>query len=146
VVVLAIGFGLHWWSRTTRIGLASLASAENRHAAMLRGVNTRALGVAAFALAGAIAGAVGIFVGTRTYAIATLGDGLALFGFVAIAIGGAGSQLGGLFGGFTVGLIYAFTARYLGSEFPQIAVFLLFLLILLVRPQGLFTRKLERVV
>jgi branched-chain amino acid transport system permease protein len=69
-----------------------------------------------------------------------------MFGFVAIAIGGAGSQLGGLLGGFTVGIIYSFSARYLGSEYPQIAVFLLFLLILLVRPQGLFARNLERAV
>ncbi|GAA2828102.1 branched-chain amino acid ABC transporter permease [Kribbella solani] len=146
VLVLAMGCGLHWWSRTTRHGLASLASAENRNAAMLRGINTRGLGVAAFAVAGAAAGLLGIFVATRTYAIASLGDGLAMFGFVAIAIGGAGSQLGGLLGGFTVGLIYSFSARYLGSEYPQIAVFFLFLLILLVRPQGLFTRTVERAV
>lgn len=145
-LVLAIGIGLHWWSHNTRTGLASLGSAENRSAAMLRGVDTRKLGIAAFVLAGVIAGLAGIFVGTRTYAIASLGDSLALFGFVAIAIGGAGSQLGGLLGGFTVGLIYAFAGRYLGSEVPPIAVFLLFLLILMVRPQGLFSRNLERVV
>ncbi|WP_456697186.1 branched-chain amino acid ABC transporter permease [Aeromicrobium sp. P5_D10] len=145
-LVLAIGLGLNWWSHTTRHGLASLSSAENRNAAMLRGIDTRALGIAAFALAGAIAGVVGIFVGTRTYAVASLGDGLAMFGFVAIAIGGAGSQLGGLFGGFTVGLIYSFSARYLGAEYPQIAVFLAFLLLLLVRPHGLFSRNLERAI
>ncbi|GAA1593875.1 branched-chain amino acid ABC transporter permease [Kribbella hippodromi] len=146
VLVVATGCGLHWWSRTTRNGLASLSSAENRNAAMLRGINTRRLGIAAFAVAGAVAGLLGVFVATRTYAIASLGDSLSMFGFVAIAIGGAGSQLGGLLGGFVVGLIYSFSARYLGSEFPQIAVFFLFLLILMARPQGLFARNVERAV
>lgn len=146
VLVLAVGFGLHWWSRSSRYGLASLASAENRRAAMLRGINIRALGVAAFALTGLIAGAAGVLIGPRTYAVSTLGDQLALFGFVAIALGGAGSQLGGLLGGFVIGLIDAFAGRYLGSGYPQIAIFVVLLLILLVRPQGLFGRPMERVV
>lgn len=146
LVVIAMGVGIHIWSRSSRHGLAALAGAENRNAAMLRGVDIRRLGIAAFAAAGVVAGLVGLLVGTRTYAVATIGDTLALFGFVAIAIGGAGSQLGGLLGGFTVGLLYAFSARYLGSEYPQLAVFVLFLVILMVRPQGLFARNLERAV
>jgi branched-chain amino acid transport system permease protein len=146
ILVVAIGLGLHVWSLYSKQGLAALSTAENRHAAMLRGINTRRLGSAAFAAAGAVAGVLGVFVAARTYAVASLGDSLALFGFVAIAIGGAGSQLGGLLGGFTVGLFYSFSARYLGSEYPQIVVFLLFLFILLVRPHGLFARQTERVV
>lgn len=146
VFVLVVGLGLHWWSRSSRFGLASLASAENRRAAMLRGINIRALGVAAFALTGLLAGAAGVLIGPRTYAVATLGDHLALLGFVAIALGGAGSQLGGLFGGFAIGLIDAFAGRYLGAGYPQIAIFGVLLLILLTRPQGLFGRPMERAV
>lgn len=144
--VLAVGLGLHLWSRSTRYGLASLATAENRRAARLQGINITMLGMAAFALTGLIAGVAGVLVGPRTYAVATLGDQLALYGFVAIAIGGAGSQLGGLLGGFAVGLIDAFAGRYLGSGYPQIVIFLVFLLILVIRPQGLFGRGLERAV
>jgi len=146
IMVLAIGIGLQVWSRSTRFGLASLASAENRRAAMLKGINIKAMSIAAFALAGIIAGLAGVLLGPRTYAVSYLGDQLALYGFVAIAIGGAGNQLGGLFGGFTVGLLFAFSERYMGGGYPEIMVLLLFLLILLIRPQGLFGRPLERVV
>lgn len=146
VFVLVVGVGLQIWSKSTRYGLASLASAENRRAAMLRGINIQALGIAAFALAGIFAGIAGVLIAPRTYAVSSLGDQLALYGFVAIAIGGAGSQLGGLLGGFTVGLVFSFADRYLGSGYPQIAVLVLFLLILLLKPNGLFGRRMERAV
>lgn len=144
VVVLVLGVGLHLWSRKTLLGLASLATAENRKAAQARGLNVRALGVMAFAIAGVSAGLFGAFVGTRTYATFSLGDTLALFGFVAIAIGGSGSQLGGLIGGFATGLVYAVTARYIGAAYPQIVVFGVFVLVLLTRPRGLFGGVAER--
>lgn len=143
-LTLLLGLGLHLWSRHTLTGLASLASAEDREAASARGVNTRLLGVGAFVLAGAIAGAFGLLVGARTYAVFDLGHALALFGFVAIAIGGSGSQLGGLIGGFATGLIYAFVARYIGAAYPQLVVFAVFLLILFLRPRGLFGAPVER--
>ncbi|GAA0402879.1 branched-chain amino acid ABC transporter permease [Acrocarpospora corrugata] len=143
-LTLLVGVGLHLWSRHSLIGLASLASAEDRDAASARGINVRLLGVGAFVLAGLIAGAFGLLVGARTYAVFNLGHALALFGFVAIAIGGAGSQLGGLIGGFATGLIYAFAARYVGEAYPQLVVFAVFLLILFLRPRGLFGTALER--
>ncbi|TDB87467.1 branched-chain amino acid ABC transporter permease [Actinomadura sp. KC216] len=144
LLVLALGVGLHLWSRKTLLGLASLATAENRQAAQARGLNVRALGIGAFALAGLIAGLFAVFVAGRTYAHFHLGETLALFGFVAIAIGGSASQLGGLIGGFTIGLLYAVTARYVGDSYPQIVVFGVFLLILLTRPRGLFGGAAER--
>ncbi|MEV8635622.1 branched-chain amino acid ABC transporter permease [Streptosporangium sp. NPDC051023] len=144
VLTLVVGVGLHLWSRHTLTGLASLASAEDRQAASARGINVRLLGVGAFVLAGAIAGAFGLLVGARTYAVFDLGHALALFGFVAIAIGGSGSQLGGLIGGFATGLIYAFAVRYIGAAYPQLVVFGVFLLILFLRPRGLFGAALER--
>ncbi|GAA5078391.1 branched-chain amino acid transport system permease protein [Thermocatellispora tengchongensis] len=143
-LTLLTGVGLHLWSRHSLLGLASLASAEDREAAAARGINVRLLGTGAFVLAGAIAGVFGLLVGARTYAVFDLGHSLALFGFVAIAIGGSGSQLGGLIGGFATGLVYAFAARYIGAEFPQIVVFGVFLLILFLRPRGLFGAALER--
>ncbi|KAA9375901.1 branched-chain amino acid ABC transporter permease [Microbispora cellulosiformans] len=143
-LTLVVGVGLHLWSRHTLTGLASLASAEDRDAASARGINVRLLGVGAFAVAGAIAGAFGLLVGARTYAVFDLGHSLALFGFVAIAIGGSGSQLGGLIGGFATGLVYAFAARYIGAAYPQLVVFGVFLLILFLRPRGLFGTALER--
>jgi branched-chain amino acid transport system permease protein len=144
VLVIVVGVGLHILSKKTMIGLGSLASAEDRDAAMARGVNVRALAIGAFALAGLIAGAFGVVVGSGTYANPGLGDNLALFGFVAIAIGGSGSQIGSLIGGFATGIIYAEVSRYTNADWPQIVVFALFLLILLTRPRGLFGGAVER--
>ena len=146
--VLAVGIGLHIWSKKTLTGLASLATAEDRDAAMARGVNVRLLGIGAFFVAGLIAGAFGMVIGAKLYANVGIGDTVALFGFVAIAIGGSGSQIGGLIGGFSTGIIYALAQRYGGSttgaDWANVIVFAVFLSILLIRPRGLFGGIVER--
>ncbi|WP_027943767.1 branched-chain amino acid ABC transporter permease [Amycolatopsis taiwanensis] len=133
-------------SRRTLLGLALLGMSEDREAAMLRGINVKRLVLGAFALSGALAGVLGLFVGPKTYAVATLGSALALKGFVALAIGGFGSLAGALLGGLSVGVIESATARYLGSEFSNLMVFAVLLIILLARPAGLFGRVRERAV
>lgn len=143
-LVLVLGIGLHIWTRKTLSGLASLAAAEDSEAAQARGLNTKRLALFAFALSGAIAGLMGLIVGGKTYATPTLADSLAIYGFVAIAIGGAGSQLGGLIGGFVTGLVSAEAERYTNTDWPQIIVFAVFLLVLLTRPRGIFSSALER--
>jgi branched-chain amino acid transport system permease protein len=147
-VVVAVGVGLHLWSRHTLTGLASLASAEDRDAAMARGVNVRLLAIGAFLVAGFIAGAFGMLVASKLYANPGIGDTIALFGFVAIAIGGSGSQIGGLIGGFSTGIIFALAERYggarTGADWANIIVFAVFLFILFTRPRGLFGGVVER--
>jgi branched-chain amino acid transport system permease protein len=133
-------------SRRFLVGLALLGMSEDREAAMLRGVNVRRLAFGAFAFSGAIAGVLGMFVGPKTFAVATLGASLALKGFVVLAIGGFGSMPGTLVGGLVVGLAEALAARYLGGEYSNITVFIILITILLVRPAGLFVRVRERAV
>ncbi|NIH83885.1 branched-chain amino acid ABC transporter permease [Amycolatopsis granulosa] len=137
---------LTWASKRFVLGLALLAMSEDREAAMLRGVNVRRLVFGSFACAGALAGVLGLFVGPETYAVATLGTALALKGFVVLAIGGFGSIPGTLVGGLIVGLVEALASRYLGGEFATIAVFAVFITILMARPAGLFVRTRERAV
>jgi branched-chain amino acid transport system permease protein len=128
------------------LGLALLAVAEDREAALLRGVNVRRVALGAFVFSGLLAGALGPVIGPKTFAVATLGSALALKGFVALAMGGFGSLPGGLIGGLAVGLIEASTSRWLGSDYADLMVFGVLLLILLVRPTGLFGRVRERMV
>jgi len=130
----------------TRVGLASLATAEDKTAAILRGINVRRLSIGAYMLAGAVCVALGPFVGPATFAQTGLGDGLALKGFVALALGGFGSYRGALIGGLTAGLLEAFVARYLNSNFQNLAVLILLLTVLVIRPHGLFGRARARVV
>lgn len=133
-------------SRKTLLGISLLAISEDREAASVRGINVRALAIGAFAASGVMAGMLGVFVGPKLYAVATLGTSLALYGFVALAMGGFGSIPGGLVGGLAIGLIRTYTDRYVGSAYGDIVVFAVLLLILLVRPAGLFVRARERMV
>ncbi|MDG3015671.1 branched-chain amino acid ABC transporter permease [Speluncibacter jeojiensis] len=146
VLAVALVIVLSLVSKRTMTGLALMGISEDREAAQLRGVNVRRLALGAFAFSGALAGLLGLFVGPKTFAVATLGTALAIKGFVALAIGGFGSLPGALVGGLAVGLIESFSALHLGSEYSNIAVFVVLIVILLARPAGLFGRVRERVV
>jgi branched-chain amino acid transport system permease protein len=146
LVMVALLVGLSWVSRRFMIGLALVGMSEDREAAQLRGINVRRLAFLTFAFSGLIAGVLGLFIGPKTFAVATLGASLALKGFVALAIGGFGSLPGAVIGGLTIGLVEQFSARYLGSEFSNLSVFLILMLVLMIRPAGLFGRVKERVV
>jgi branched-chain amino acid transport system permease protein len=134
------------FSHRSKFGLALLAISEDREAAELRGINVRALAFAAFAAAGVLAGVAGLLIGPETFAVSTLSASLAIKGFVVLAIGGFGSMPGTLVGGLLVGQIEAYTARYVGSNYVNIAIFALLILILMLRPAGLFVRAKERTV
>lgn len=146
VLAVALVVGLSVLAKRSMLGLALMGMSEDREAAALRGVDVRKLAFWAFAASGALAGLLGLFVGPKTYAVATLGAALALKGFVALAIGGFGSLPGALIGGLTVGLVESLAARYLGAEYSNLAVFAVLLLVLMTRPSGLFGRVTERVV
>lgn len=144
--VVGITVAMTVYSRRSLTGLALLAMAEDREAALLRGINVRRLALGAFVFTGVLAGLTGPLVGPKTFAVSTLAAALALKGFVALAIGGFGSFYGGLAGGFTVGLVEEHAARYLGSEYSNLSVFVILLLVLMIRPTGLFGKVQERMV
>jgi len=143
---IAVVVGLRWIFHFTKTGLAWRATAEDRQAAQLRGINVARLDMAAFAGAGALAGASAILIGPQTFAVYNAGDSFALLGFLALAIGGYGSFAGAFLGGLMIGLVEAFTERYLGVNYDLPVLFGLLLLILLTRPTGLFGRAVARVV
>lgn len=143
-VIIVIGFEL--FTRRTLIGLASLATAEDKTAAILRGINVRQLQIGAYMLAGGLLIAIGPFIATTTYATSTIGDTLNIQSFVAMSIGGFGSPKGALIGGVISGLLQAFVGRYLNSNLEDLALLLLLLFVLLIRPYGLFGERVERAV
>lgn len=146
VGIVMITAALTVYSRNSLTGLALLAMAEDRDAARLRGIDVERLALVAFVFTGVLAGLTGPLVGPKTFAVATLGAALALKGFVALAIGGFGSLPGALVGGFAVGLVESLSGRWLGSELSTIMVFVVLLLVLVLRPTGLFGTARERVV
>jgi branched-chain amino acid transport system permease protein len=144
--VVGITVAMTVYSRRSLTGLALLAMAEDREAALLRGINVRRLALGAFVFTGVLAGLTGPLVGPKTFAVSTLAAALALKGFVALAIGGFGSLPGALLGGFVVGLVESLTGRWLGSQLPTVMVFVVLLLILMLKPTGLFGTTRERMV
>jgi branched-chain amino acid transport system permease protein len=78
-----------------------------------------------------------MFIGPITYALPSLANSFALAGFVALALGGQSSFIGGLFGGMLVGLTSTFASRYVGPSYGEISVLALLLVVLTVKPHGL---------
>lgn len=145
-VTILLVLGLVIFSRRSLLGITLLGMSENREAAILRGVNVRKFAFFAFVFSGVIAGALAVFVGPKTYAVATLGASLAIKGFVVLAIGGFGSLPGVLVGGAVVGLTESLVSRYITPDLANISVFVILILILMIKPTGLFARSVERTV
>jgi branched-chain amino acid transport system permease protein len=137
-LALVMTAGLEFWYRYTLRGRASLAVAENRRAAELRGINVRAKSYGAFMLAGALAGIAASFIGPETYVYPELGNSLVLVAFVAFVLGGSGSLLGGTIGGLIIGLVEALSARYAGANYTNIIVLGVLLGTLIILPNGMF--------
>jgi branched-chain amino acid transport system permease protein len=130
----------------TRAGKAVLAVAEDRDAALLRGIDPDRLSRWSFFLGGAFAGLTGLLAGPLLYASIGLGPLLLLKGFETAAVGGVGDNRGALIAGYVLGVTEAFGAVLLSPGYQQATTFTLLLAILLVRPQGLFGRPEARAV
>ena len=137
---------LAWFFGRTRIGKAMLATAHNRLAARLVGINTRhvlALSFVLSAVLGAIAGVVSAPITTTSYDVGIM---LGLKGFVAATLGGLGSGTGAVVGGLILGLMEALAAGYISSAYKDAVPFVLIILILFFMPRGLFGARItERV-
>ncbi|TAL76931.1 MAG: branched-chain amino acid ABC transporter permease [Burkholderiaceae bacterium] len=127
--------------RFTLIGKAMLAMSTNRAAAQLVGINTRMLLLLSFCLAALLGAVAGIVAAPITTVIYDLGQMLGLKGFVAAILGGMGSGVGAVVGGLLVGLLEAFVAAYISSAYKDAVPFVLIIIILLVRPGGIFGAK-----
>ena len=130
----------------TLVGKALLATAANRLAARLVGIDTRRMVGLSFAVSAAIGAVAGILITPITLTSYDVGTLLALKGFAAAMLGGIGSAPGAVVGGLLLGMIEAFSAGYLSSQYKDAAAFVVILAVLFALPQGLLGRaKVERV-
>jgi branched-chain amino acid transport system permease protein len=138
-VVLAVVMALAltaFYSRTM-YGKLFVAMSEDAFAARARGVSTDRIRVASYVLAGALGGIAGFAAGQLTFAYFALGLSLTLNGFIALAVGGLGSNVGALIGGFALGLLNAFASYWFGGEYQQTIAVGLLMVVLLIKPEGL---------
>ncbi len=140
-VTLVVVAALAWFFGRTILGKAVLATAYNKLAAQLVGINTRFILLLSFGLAAALGALGGILVAPITYTSYDVGIMMGLKGFVAATLGGLGSGVGAVVGGLLLGAVEAMTAGYISSAYKDAMPFVLILLILFFRPQGLFGKK-----
>lgn len=130
--------GMAWFYRRTMMGRIFTAVSEDPFSARARGVPVERVRAASFALAGALGGLAGFAAGQLTFAFFALGHWLTLFGFIALAVGGLGSNVGALVGGLLLGSLGAFATYFFGAQYQQTISVSLLMLVLLVKPAGLF--------
>jgi branched-chain amino acid transport system permease protein len=139
VVVVELLYASLW-------GKGALAVAEDREAALLRGIEPASISRWSFALGGAFAALTGTLASPVLNASTMLGGLLLLKGFAAAAIGGLGSNRGALLAGYLIGLTEAVSALLLSPGYHNAVMLALVLTILLVRPGGIFSSLEARIV
>lgn len=127
--------------RRTRLGTAIRAVAANDMGAQLVGIDTRRIYAITFAIGTACAGAAGTLLAPLVTIEPHTGALFNIIAFVVVVLGGMGNVVGALVGGILIGLVEQLGALYLPGQSPLLSVFVVFVLVLFLRPQGLFGRK-----
>lgn len=126
--------------RKTKIGKAVRAVAHSGPAATLMGINVSAIVVLAFVISSALAGLAGLLIAPITTASVFMGLTLALKAFSAAIVGGLSNARGCMLGGFLLGLIEALVGLW-QAELREISIFMLIILVLVLKPEGLLGRR-----
>ena len=134
--IYMLGLTLDWVMRRTRIGKAVRAVAQNGNAATLMGINVGAIVVLAFVVSSSLAGLAGLLIAPITTASVFMGLTLALKAFSSAIVGGLTSPRGCMLGGVLLGVIEALVGLW-HAELREISIFVLIIVVLVVRPQGL---------
>lgn len=142
-VAVAVLGGLQWLFTATPLGRAFRAASDDREVAQLMGINKRHIYGVAMALAMAIVAIAGVFLASRASIAPMDGPARLLYAFEAVIIGGLGSLWGTLAGGIILGLAQAVGGK-LDPGWGILAGHLAFLVVLVLRPNGLFPRTRER--
>jgi branched-chain amino acid transport system permease protein len=136
--ILLLTLLLHLFLRRTLVGTAMRAMTQNRRGAMLVGINPRQLGMLAFGIGTALVATAGV-AHVMLYSITpTMGIPLTLKYLTIVVLGGLGSLLGSVFGGMVLGVSEALTSLYVGPEWAPTVAFIVLIVVLVTRPQGLF--------
>jgi len=138
VVTLLIATTLFLLTRRTKHGRAMLAIVQNRRAASLMGINVRIAIIIAYAVSTVFAGVAGILIAPLFAVSAGMGTLFGIKAFAVAILGGMSSIHGVILAGLCYGIGEAMITAYFGSSYTQIFTFALVILVLLVRPHGLF--------
>jgi len=133
--------GLQQFVVRSRTGQALRAIAQNREVAPLMGINVTMIQGFSFALGIAMAGLAGGLLLPALYLFPSVGEDYTLKAFVIVVLGGMGSIEGAAIGGLVLGMTESITSAYLGQQWALAVDFILFLLVLSLKPSGIFGRQ-----
>lgn len=137
-VAIALVGATHLFLKTTHVGRAFRAVAQHRYAATLMGINVNMIYVLAFGVGSAFVGIAAALLTTQYPAFPTIGTYFALTAFVIVVLGGLGSMYGALCGALLIGLVDSLAGFYIAPDLKEVVYFVIFILILVFRPTGLF--------
>ena len=137
VVVLTLSF---FFSKTM-VGKAMRAAADNRQGAVLIGIAVRRMALLSFVLSGGIGAVAGIIITPITTMSYSAGVMLALKGFSAAILGGYGDMRGAIVGGLLLGTLESLSAGFISSAYKDAFAFVVLLLVLFIRPSGIFGKE-----
>jgi branched-chain amino acid transport system permease protein len=148
-VELLIGFavtilctiGLQWVIRSTYLGKAIRATVQDGEAAMLMGIPVPRIFLVTFAAGSALVGLAACIMMPLFSVFPTVGLNFVLIAFVIVVLGGMGSIEGALLGGICIGVVQSLSSYYIAPAFGQLFFFVLFLLVMIFRPNGLLGQK-----
>ena len=143
ITTVIIGILFVFLSKTTT-GLALWATSQNRDAAQLMGINVAKMSAIAFGLGTALAATAGALIAPTYYIHPLAGHTFLLKAFTICVLGGLGSVVGAGVGGIIIGIVESMSSTYLSSDWKDVVVFIIFLMVLLLRPQGLLGKKGEQ--
>jgi branched-chain amino acid transport system permease protein len=138
---LVVSALLLWLVSRTDLGRAIRAVAKEKHGARLMGIDVDHIYAMSFGIGLACLGAAACFLLPAYYVNPQVGGGFVLVAFTIVVLGGMGSFAGALLGGLLIGVVESLGGLYLGESLGQIGIFLIFIAVLLFRPQGLFGSK-----
>jgi branched-chain amino acid transport system permease protein len=143
LTTVALVAALFLFFRFSRIGLAMQASSENALAAYYMGIPVKSVHTLTWALGAGIAAIAGIMLAPVAFVHVNMGF-LGLKAFPAAVLGGFGSIPGAIVGGIIIGIVESLAVLYLPEGFNNVAAYVLLLLVLMIRPQGLFGTAVRR--
>jgi branched-chain amino acid transport system permease protein len=141
VVVVAVYVGLQWFVKYTKLGKTMRAVSQNPDMCEVVGINVRRIALITFAIGGAITGLAAAMIAPLFSVYPTMGALLTLKALAAIVMGGMGQVNGAMYAAFILGIVEAMFGGYVDFAFKDVVSFGLFILVLFVRPRGLFGRR-----
>ncbi|NHQ60445.1 branched-chain amino acid ABC transporter permease [Chlorobium sp. BLA1] len=141
VITSVITAVLYLFLAKSSTGMALRATSQNREAAQLMGINVAKMSAIAFGIGTALAATAGALIAPTYYIHPLAGHSFLLKSFTICVLGGLGSVVGAGVGGIIIGVVESMAATYISTDWKDVVVFVLFLTVLLFRPQGLFGKK-----